>query len=101
MEFRAAWEIDIGTENPKAAAQETRALQLKPTPQLTVCDAWEPTAGKMHRIDVTRDIEGPGRAELFAVRAAYKGPMRAGRSAQHPRLGNDDAHLPGRRRHDV
>jgi hypothetical protein len=72
MEFRVIWEIDIEAENPTAAAQEARALQLKVNSSATVFDIWEPAAGKMHRIDLAEVAEKLGHAELRAVRAALR-----------------------------
>jgi hypothetical protein len=72
MEFRVIWEIDIEADNPKAAAQEARALQLKVNTSATVFDIWEPAAGKMHRIDLAEDAERLEHAELRAVRAALR-----------------------------
>jgi hypothetical protein len=72
MEFRVIWEIDIEADNPTAAAQEARALQLKRHTSATVFDVWEPATGTMHRIDVEGDTERLERAELGAVRAALR-----------------------------
>jgi hypothetical protein len=72
MEFRVIWEIDIDADNPTAAAQEARALQLKMNTSATVFDIWEPAAGKMHRIDVAGETERLEHAELGAVRAALR-----------------------------
>jgi hypothetical protein len=72
MEFRVIWEIDIDADNPTAAAQEARALQLKMNTSATIFDIWEPAAGKMHRIDVAGDTKRLDHAELGAVRAALR-----------------------------
>jgi hypothetical protein len=72
MEFRVIWEIDIEADNPTAAAQEARALQLKRHTSATVFDVWEPATGKMHRIDVEGDTERLEHAELGEVRAALR-----------------------------
>ena len=72
MEFRVIWEIDIDADNPAAAAQEARALQLKMNTSATIFDIWEPAAGEMHRIDVAWDTERLEHAELGAVRAALR-----------------------------
>jgi hypothetical protein len=72
MEFHVIWEIDIDADNPTAAAQEARALQLKGNTSATVFDIWEPATGKMHRIDVEGDPERLEHAELGAVRAALR-----------------------------
>ena len=72
MEFHVIWEVNIDADNPKAAAQEARALQLKTYTSATVFGVWEPAAGKMHRIDVAGDTETLERAELDAVRAALR-----------------------------
>jgi hypothetical protein len=72
MEFRVIWEIDIDADNPTAAAQEARALQLKMITSATIFDIWEPAAGEMHRIDVAGDTERLDHAELGAVRAALR-----------------------------
>jgi hypothetical protein len=72
MEFRVIWEIDIDADGPTAAAQEARALQLKINTSATVFDVWEHAAGKMHRIDVARETERLGHAEMCAVRAALR-----------------------------
>jgi hypothetical protein len=72
MEFRVIWEIDIDADNPTAAAQEARALQLKINTSATVFDIWEPAAGKRHRIDVEADTERLEHAELGAFRAALR-----------------------------
>ena len=70
MEFRVIWEIDVDADNPAAAAQEARALQLKMNTSATIFDIWEPAAGEMHRIDVAWDTERLEHAELGAVRTA-------------------------------
>lgn len=72
MEFRVIWEIDIDADDPKAAAQEARAVQLKTNTSATVFDIWEPAAGKMHRIDVAGDADKLERAELVAARTALR-----------------------------
>jgi hypothetical protein len=72
MEFRVIWVIDIDADNPTAAAQEARALQLKMNTSATVFDIWEPATGKMHRVDVEGDTERLEHAELGAVRAALR-----------------------------
>jgi hypothetical protein len=72
MEFRVIWEIDIEADNPTAAAQEARALQLKRTSSATVFDIWEPAAGKMHRVDVEAVTERLEHAELAAVKTALR-----------------------------
>ena len=72
MEFRVIWEIDIDADNPAAAAQEARALQLKMNTSATIFDIWEPAAGEMHRIDVAWDTERLEHAELGEVRAALR-----------------------------
>ena len=72
MEFHVIWEVNIDADNPMAAAQEARALQLKTYTSATVFGVWEPAAGKMHRIDVAGDTETMERAELDAVRAALR-----------------------------
>ncbi len=72
MEFRVIWEIDIEADDPKAAAQEARALQLKVNSSATVFDIWEPAAGKMHRIDVAEDSERLEHAELRALRTSLR-----------------------------
>jgi hypothetical protein len=72
MEFRVIWEIDIDADNPTAAAQEARALQLKMNSSATVFDIWESATGQMHRIDVEGDSERLEHAELGVVRAALR-----------------------------
>ncbi len=72
MEFRVIWEIDIEADNPKAAAQEARALQLKTNTSATVFDVWEPAAGKMHRIDVAANTERLEHADLVEIRAGLR-----------------------------
>jgi hypothetical protein len=72
MQFRVIWEIDIEADNPKAAAQEARALQLRMNTSATIFDIWEPVARTMHRIDVAADTERLDQAELGSVRAALR-----------------------------
>jgi hypothetical protein len=72
MEFRVIWEIDIDADNPTAAAQQARALQLKKNTSATVFDIWEHATAKMHRIDVEEDPERLEHAELGAVRATLR-----------------------------
>jgi hypothetical protein len=72
MEFRVIWEVEIDADNPQAAAQAARALQLETYTSATVFDVWEPTARTMHRIDVAGDTETLERAELGSVRAALR-----------------------------
>jgi hypothetical protein len=72
MEFRVIWEIDIDADNPMAAAQEARALQLKMNSSATIFDIWEPAAGKMYRIDVAGDPNKLEHAELASIRAALR-----------------------------
>ncbi len=72
MEFRVIWEIVVEADDPKAAAQEARALQLKVNTSATVFDIWEPAAGKIHRIDVAEDSERLEHDELRVVRAGLR-----------------------------
>jgi hypothetical protein len=72
MEFRVIWEILVEADDPTAAAQEARALQLKVNTSATVFDIWEPAAGKMHRIDVAAETEKLEHGELRAVRAGLR-----------------------------
>jgi hypothetical protein len=72
MEFRVIWEIDIEADNPTAAAQEARAIQLTPGMSATVFDVWACAAGKMHRVDLIEEEDRLDRDELFAVRAGLR-----------------------------
>jgi hypothetical protein len=41
MQFRVTWEIDIDAEGPKEAAQQARAIQLKPAVSTTVAGVFD------------------------------------------------------------
>jgi hypothetical protein len=66
------WEVDIDAESATEAAQEARAVQLRPDTSATVFDVWEHAVGKMHRIDVAGNADSLRRAELTELRAGLR-----------------------------
>lgn len=72
MEFRVIWEIEIHAASPEEAAQEARAIQLKPDISATVFGVWEHARERMHRIDVERHAGKLNPAELIAVRECLR-----------------------------
>lgn len=65
------WEIDIDADSPIEAAQEARAVQLRPDTTATVFSVWE-HAGMMHRIDLAERTGRLDGAELVAVKTGLR-----------------------------
>jgi hypothetical protein len=72
LEFRVIWEIEIHAASPEEAAQEARAIQLKPDISATIFAVWEHARERMHRIDVERHAGELDPVELIAVRACLR-----------------------------
>lgn len=71
LEFRAIWEIDIDADSPIEAAQEARAVQLRPDTTATVFNVWEHT-GMMHSVDLAEQTGRLDGAELVAVKTGLR-----------------------------
>jgi hypothetical protein len=71
LEFRVIWEIDIDADSPMEAAQEARAVQLRPDTTATVFNVWE-HAGTMHSVDLAAQTTQLDGAELVAVKTGLR-----------------------------
>ena len=76
MEFRVIWEIDIDADSPMEAAQEARAVQLRPDTTATVFNVWE-HVGTMHSIDLAGETGRFDGAEMVAVKNGLRFLKRA------------------------
>jgi hypothetical protein len=66
------WEIEIEADSPVEAAQEARAVQMRPDLSATLFDVWEHRAAKMHRVDLVGQADRLDRTELVAIRACQR-----------------------------